>query len=141
MKKYLYQFMVTLFAMLSFALSSCSSDDDEILSSDDIVGTWKWDSFGTDATEDFFGEQYVQFNANGQYIEVDIDGYGSEGEVDVMRGQWKRSGNTITISGNGIPSTTTEISELTDTKLTLITLGVPMSYKRVDDSEIEQYLN
>ena len=133
--------MVTLFAMLSFALSSCSSDDDEILSSDDIVGTWKWDSFGTDATEDFFGEQYVQFNANGQYIEVDIDGYGSEGEVDVMRGQWKRSGNTITISGNGIPSTTTEISELTDTKLTLITLGVPMSYKRVDDSEIEQYLN
>lgn len=141
MKKYLYQFMVALFAMLSFALSSCSSDDDEILSSDDIVGTWKWDSFGTDATEDFFGEQYVQFNANGQYIEVDIDGYGSEGEVDVIRGQWKRSGNTITISGNGIPTTTTEISNLTDTDLTLITLGVPMSYKRVDDSAIDSYIN
>lgn len=141
MKKYLYQFMVTLFAMLSFALSSCSSDDDEILSSDDIVGTWKWDSFGTDATEDFFGEQYIQFNTNGQYIEVDIDGYGSEGEVDVIRGQWKRSGNTITISGNGIPTTTTEISNLTDTDLTLITLGVPMSYKRVDDSAIDSYIN
>lgn len=141
MKKYLYQFMVALMAITSFALVACSDDDDEVSSSDDIVGTWKWDSFGTDTTEDFFGEQYIQFNANGQYIEVGIDGYGSEGEVDIMRGQWKRSGNTITISGNGIPSTTTEISELTDTKLTLITLGVPMSYKRVDDSEIEQYLN
>ena len=58
-----------------------------------------------------------------------------------MKGQWKRSGNTITISGNGIPTTITEISNLTDTDLTLITLGVPMSYKRVDDSAIDSYLN
>ncbi len=141
MKKYLFKIMVALFAISSFTLIACSDDDDEVLSSDDIVGTWKWDSFGADATEDFFGEQYVQFNANGQYIEVGIDGYGSEGEVDVTRGQWKRSGNTITLSGNGIPTTTTKISELTDTDLTLVTLGISMSYKRVDDSEIEQYLN
>lgn len=139
MKKYLYQFMVALSAFLSFTFVACS-DDDDALSSDDIVGTWKWDSFGADAAEDFFGEQYIQFRADGQYIEVNLDGFGSEGEVDVIRGQWKQSGNTITVSGNGIPTTTTEIAELSDTKLKLVTLGVPMSYNRVSDSEIEQYL-
>lgn len=139
MKKCLYQFMVALIAISSFALVSCSDDDDEVISSD-IVGTWKWDSFGTDTTEDFFGEQYIQFNANGQYIEVGIDGYGSEGEVDIKRGQWRQSGNTIIVSGKGVPTTTTEITELTDTDLTLVTLGIHMSYKRVADSKIEEYL-
>lgn len=122
------------------SLNSCSDDDGEVLSSD-IVGTWKWDSFNTDETETFFGEQYIQFGSDGQYIEVGIDGFGSEGEVDIIRGQWKQSGNTITVSGNGVPTTTTEITELTDTDLTLVTLGIPMSYKRVADSEIEKYLN
>ena len=139
MKKYFYQFIVALMAISSFALVSCSDDDDEVISSD-IVGTWKWDSFGTDTTEDFFGEQYIQFNANGQYIEVGIDGYGSEGEVDIKRGQWRQSGNTIIVSGKGVPTTTTEITELTDTDLTLVTLGIHMSYKRVADSKIEEYL-
>lgn len=139
MKKYLYQFIVALMAISSFTFVACSDDDDEVISSD-IVGTWKWDSFSTDETEAFFGEQYIQFGSDGQYIEVGIDGFGSEGEVDIIRGQWRQSGNTITISGNGVPTTTTEITELTDTDLTLVTLGVPMSYKRVADSEIEEYL-
>ena len=132
--------MVALFAISAFALVSCSDDEDEVISSD-IVGTWKWDSFNTDETEVFFGEQYIQFGSDGQYIEVGIDGFGSEGEVDIIRGQWKQSGNTITVSGNGVPTTTTEITELTYTDLTLVTLGIPMSYKRVADSEIEKYLN
>ena len=140
MKKCLYQFMVALMAISSFALVSCSDDDDEVISSD-IVGTWKWDSFNTDETEAFFGEQYIQFGSDGQYIEVGIDGFGSEGEIDIIKGKWAQSGNTITISGNGVPTTTMEITELTDTDLTLVTLGIPMSYKRVADSEIEKYLN
>lgn len=138
MEKSIYRLFVVLFTILPFV--SCSDDEDATFSSD-IVGTWKWDSFGMDETEALFGEQYLQFNANGQYIEVGLDGFGSEGEVDIMRGQWRQSGNTITISGNGIPTTTTEITELTDTDLTLITLGISMSYQRVDDSEIEKYLN
>lgn len=141
MKKYLYQFMVALMAVASFTFVSCSDDDDDGAMSASIVGTWKWDSFNTDETEAFFGEQYIQFGSDGQYIEVGIDGFGSEGEVDIIRGQWRQSGNTITVSGNGVPTTTTEITELTDTDLTLVTLGVPMSYKRVADSEIEKYLN
>lgn len=141
MKKYLYQFMVALMAVASFTFVSCSDDDEEGISSGNIVGTWKWDSFNTDETEAFFGEQYIQFGVDGQWIEVDIRGLGSEGEVDIMKGQWKRSGNTITVSGNDIPTTTTEITELTDTDLTLVILGIPMSYKRVADSEIEKYLN
>ena len=140
MKKWLYQFIVALMAISSFALVSCSDDDDEVISSD-IVGTWKWDSFNTDETEAFFGEQYIQFCSDGQYIEVGIDGFGSEGEIDIIKGKWAQSGNTITISGNGVPTTTMEITELTDTDLTLVTLGIPMSYKRVADSEIEKYLN
>lgn len=139
MKKCLYQFMVALIAISSFALVSCSDDDDEVISSD-IVGTWKWDSFNTDETEAFFGEQYIQFGSDGQYIEVGIDGFGSEGEVDIKRGQWRQSGNTIIVSGKGVPTTTTEITELTDTDLTLVTLGIHMSYKRVADSKIEEYL-
>lgn len=139
MKKYFYQFIVALMAISSFALVSCSDDDDEVISSD-IVGTWKWDSFNTDETEAFFGEQYIQFGSDGQYIEVDIDGFGSEGEVDIKRGQWRQSGNTIIVSGKGVPTTTTEITELTDTDLTLVTLGIHMSYKRVADSKIEEYL-
>lgn len=140
MKKYLYQFMVALMAVASFAFVSCSDEEDETLSSD-IVGTWKWDSFNTDETEVLFGQQYIQFGVDGQWIEVDIRGLGSEGEVDIMRGQWRQSGNTITVSGNGVPTTTTEITELTETDLKLVTLGIPMSYKRVADSEIEKYLN
>lgn len=140
MKKYLNLFLMTIVTVCMLSLNSCSDDDGEVLSSD-IVGTWKWDSFNTDETEAFFGEQYIQFGSDGQYIEVGIDGFGSEGEVDIIRGQWKQSGNTITVSGNGVPTTTTEITELTDTDLTLVTLGIPMSYKRVADSEIEKYLN
>lgn len=132
-------FLTVIFVVCTLSFYSCSDDDDEVLSSD-IVGTWKWDSFNTDETETFFGEQYIQFGSDGQYIEVGIDGFGSEGEVDIIRGQWKQSGNTITISGNGVPTTTTEITELTDTDLTLVTLGIPMSYRRVADSEIEKYL-
>lgn len=140
MKKYLNLFFMAIVTVCMLSLNSCSDDDGEVLSSD-IVGTWKWDSFNTDETEAFFGEQYIQFGSDGQYIEVGIDGFGSEDEVDIIRGQWKQSGNTITVSGNGVPTTTTEITELTDTDLTLVTLGIPMSYKRVADSEIEKYLN
>ena len=140
MKKYLNLFFMAIVTVCMLSLNSCSDDDGEVLSSD-IVGTWKWDSFNTDETEAFFGEQYIQFGSDGQYIEVGIDGFGSEGEVDIIRGQWKQSGNTITVSGNCVPTTTTEITELTDTDLTLVTLGIPMSYKRVADSEIEKYLN
>lgn len=140
MKKYLNLFFMAIVTVCMLSLNSCSDDDGEVLSSD-IVGTWKWDSFNTDEMEAFSGEQYIQFGSDGQYIEVGIDGFGSEGEVDIIRGQWKQSGNTITVSGNGVPTTTTEITELTDTDLTLVTLGIPMSYKRVADSEIEKYLN
>ena len=131
---------VVLLAVCALSFYSCSDDEGEI-SSSDIVGTWKWDSFNTDETEAFFGEQYIQFGSDGQYIEVGIDGFGSEGEIDIIKRKWAQSGNTITISGNGVPTTTMEITKLTDTDLTLVTLGIPMSYKRVADSEIEKYLN
>lgn len=50
-------------------------------------------------------------------------------------------GNTLTIYGNeDYVTSTSEIIKLTDTYLMLSTLGIPTSYKRVPDSEIEKYL-
>lgn len=131
---------MALFAIISFALTSCGNDD-EPDTGGDLIGTWEWDSFNTDETEDIFGKQYIQFGSDGQYIEVDIDdGFGSEEEVDIKRGQWKQSVNTITVSGEGLITVTAKITELTDTDLTIVVLGLSMSYKRVDDSIIENYL-
>lgn len=141
MKKYLYQIFVLILAITSLTFVSCSDGDDDEISSSNIVGTWENDSFSTDEAETFFGKQYVQFNANGEFIEIDVDGYGSEGDVDITRGQWKKEGNTISISGKGVTPVTTQITNLTNTDLTLVTLGISLSYKRVDDSIIDKYLN
>ena len=143
MKKRIYLLFVALLAVSSFTLVSCSSDDDDDILSGSIVGTWKWDIFsGVDIDDDdplydFWGTEYVQFQKDGTFIEVDIYG----GEVEVTKGQWVQSGNTITVSASGYITTTFTITNLTDTDLTLVTLGIPMSFERVDDSEIEQYLD
>ncbi len=143
MKRRIYLLFVALLAVSSFALVSCSNDDDDDDVSGSIVGTWKWVALGGADIDDLviFGSQYVQFQENGTYIEVDINDYGDGDEIEVMKGQWVQSGNTITVSGSGIVTITTSITNLTDTYLTLVTAGISMSYERVDDSEIEQYLH
>ncbi len=139
MKKFLYQFMVTLMAISSFALVSCSDDDNDDGLSSDIVGTWK-----VDFLDSILNEQYIQFRSDGQFIEVFIDKFmvDSEDEIEITRGQWKCTGNTLTLIPNSdyYITSTSEIIKLTDTDLMLSTLGISTSYKRVDDSEIEKYL-
>lgn len=143
MKKYLYPFMMALMVILSFAFVSCSSDDDgDGAMSASIVGTWKNNTFyGSGELEDFYGEQYVQFRADGRYIEVEVGGYGSEGKVNISEGRWQQSGNTIVLSETDEITATVVISKLTDTDFILYWGGLSMSYKRVADSEIEKYLN
>lgn len=122
--------MVAIFATMTFSLTSCGDDDEP--SAGNIVGTWK-SSGGTNA--EFGIIQYIQFNTNGSYIEVNIDEYG----VETLRGQWKQNDNKVTISGSDIISITATIVELTSSELVLNTLW-EQKYKKVSDSEIEKYL-
>lgn len=143
MKKYLYPFMVALMALSSFALVSCSDDsDDDGTVSASIVGTWKYEFLDSDELNDYFDEQYIQFKVDGTMIEVYISRFlVSETEVEISKTRWSCSGNTLTIYGNeDYVTSTSEIIKLTDTYLMLSTLGIPTSYKRVPDSEIEKYL-
>lgn len=145
MKKCLERLMAAVLLLTAtFALGGCSDDDEGVVEGS-IVGTWKCTSLKE--AEDLFGQQYVQFREDGTYIEVDItDDYvvdGEvlwEGEVEILRGRWTQDGTSIHVSGPDIVSIDTQITNLTDTRLTLTTVGIPLSYVRVDDSEIEQYL-
>ena len=142
MKKYLYPFMVALMAISSFTFVSCSDDGDDGAMSASIVGTWKFEFLDSDELNDYFDEQYIQFRADGTMIEVYISRFlVSEAEVEISKTRWSCSGNTLTIYGNeDYVTSTSEIIKLTDTYLMLSTLGIPTSYKRVPDSEIEKYL-
>lgn len=135
-------FLLLAVAGIGLFAAGCSDEDEngEDISSGDIVGTWKWDSFNIEETE-LFGEQYIQFSSDGQYIEVDIYADWVEEEIEVTRGVWKQSENKITVSGgDDIVTTTMKIDRLTETDLTLVVLGISMSYTRVPDAEIEKYL-
>lgn len=135
MKKYLSLLFVALLATLSLGLTSCGNDDDGP-NDNEIIGTWQED----DALSEALGTTvYVQFGSDHTFIEVDI--YDYDNEVDVERGRWERNGNTIKISGGDLKTTSTEIKKLTSTELTLETLGIPTSYKKVSDSAINKYLN
>lgn len=130
MKKYLNLFIVAIFATVSFALTSCGSDDDEPTTSSSIVGTWE-------STDYPMGiKQTLQFASNGKYIEVTVDG----DEVDVTKGTWKQDGNKVTVIEEeyNIPMEATVVSVSKD-KLILDMLW-KVTYKKVSDSSIDKYL-
>lgn len=136
------------FVILLLSLTGCS--DDEGTTEGNLVGTWRCTVMdGNPLFGDFFGdgEQYLQFKADGTFIEVDIyyDYYVDgklvyEGETEVLRGKWVRSGDKITLSGGGEPTVTYEITKLTDSIFHVLCFGITMTYDRVDDSAIEPYL-
>ena len=143
-------FNLPLFLILfitSFSFMSCSDDEGEI-TTNNIVGTWKWINWFTDEDandESLFEsvEQYIQFKADGSYIGVDIAGdyiingeVVEEGSIEVRKGTWGMSEDKLIIDGS-----TFNIDELTDDELTISYMGIAASYSRVSDSEINQYLN
>ena len=138
MKKYLKLLFVAIFATMTLSLASCKDDKDEP-EGGDLVGTWKV-SDGWDALD---MTQYIQFKSDGTCINVVIMGdmwsgindYLGEDDIEIEYGKWSRSGDTLTI--NGYDST---IVKLTSSKLEVRQLGITMSYVKVPDSEIEQYL-
>lgn len=134
MKKQITYLFLTVFSVIAFALTSCSKDNDNIID-DDIVGTWKNITFGDDLSE-IVGTQYMQFSENGAYTEVNI----YSNETEILKGKWEKNGNKISVYGNDIESIPTEIIHLTESELKLLAAGITLSYKRVPDSEIEEYI-
>lgn len=127
MTKYLKLLFVALFATMTVSLYSCKDDKDEP-EGGDIVGTWK------SALSGVFGEtQYIQFQKDGTAINVIIDD--GDGKMEIEKGKWSMSGNVLSL--NGFNST---IESLTSSKLVVITLGIPTTWLKVPDSEIEKYL-
>lgn len=134
MKKYLYLMIVALFATMSVALTSCSSDDDEPKGTDGtIVGTWRVDTM---KMGDMWQVDYVRFKENGTYESVAV--INVTGELDLVpdSGTWHRDGNNITIDGLTAP-----IKELNDKKMVLGIGGGSITYNRCPDSEMDRYLD
>lgn len=136
MKKQFTYLFLTVFSVMALILTSCSKDDNDNITDNNIVGTWKNISFEGDLSE-IIGTQYIQFNENGIYREINV----YSDETDILTGKWKQNGNKINIDGDGdTQSITSEITHLTESELKLLAAGITLSYKRVPDSEIEEYI-
>lgn len=136
MKKQITYLFLTVFYVMALILTSCSKDDNDNITDNNIVGTWKNISFEGDLSE-IIGTQYIQFNENGIYREINV----YSDETDILTGKWKQNGNKINIDGDGdTQSITSEITHLTESELKLLAAGITLSYKRVPDSEIEEYI-
>lgn len=134
MKKYLYLLFVALFATMSFALTSCSNDD-EPSAGGDIVGSWE----NVTDWATLIGKQYVKFESDGTYYE--INEYASDGEVEVLKAKWKKDGNTLKVFGSkDMQDGTATISNLTDNTFTITAYGISQDYKRVSDSVLDKYI-
>lgn len=133
MKKYLYLLFVALFATMSFALTSCSSDDDEP-SASNIVGTWKSNG---GAMEQAGLTQYIRFSKDGKYDEVTLD----DGVFDDhLYGDYEVTGSILSITGGNLYGISSDIVKVTDKTLTIRTAGISQDYVKVSDSEMDKYL-
>ena len=122
MKRFLY----SLFLVLLSVVALTSSENGEDVSYDKLIGTWVLWGAGSDS--------YVQFRDDGTCCTVDIvDGYP---EVEKM--DWALAGKMIILYAD-FPMWI-EIVSLSDSKMELRIFGFVTPYRRVPDSEIEQYL-
>ena len=127
--------MAVLFSALTVSFVSCSKDDEP--DNSNIVGTWQ----NVDGLASAMGiQQYVQFAENGTYYEVNVYPASTGGEVDVLKGQWHKDGNSLKITGTDLINSSATIKTLSGNKLILEILGISQEFKRVSDSVIDQYL-
>lgn len=132
------QYLIYLLAIISiFTFTSCG-DDEPSSGNSDLIGTWQEDDEFTDVFNDVLDYEtyhFIQFKKDGTYIEVDVFD-----EVEVIKGTWTRKGNTI-YATNEHASSSSKIVSITKNTLVTSTLGIEQTYKRVDDSIINKYLN
>lgn len=100
MKKILSILTIVAVTMCAFSFVSCSNDDDDNLSTADVVGTWmttsvQIDGKWVDLTSSLYESQraYANFKSDGTYV-----GWGSLGNGS---GTWKLEGRTLTTYVSG----------------------------------------
>lgn len=99
MKKFISSYKSTVLYLViavlicPFALTSCSDDDGDSVSSSNIVGTWVGDDYDT-----FYSNVTITFNSNGTGSAT-IERHG--GYTSIYRGQftYKLKGNKVTTKG------------------------------------------
>lgn len=123
------------FAILSGIAFSCSSDDGATTSGE-FTGKWYYKEYkvagATIPYDDHepCGKDYVQFNADGTGLNVDVWSCAE----DVALFTYTRSGNTITVTSDGV-SDTAQITELSST-----TLKVKVTYDFDGDGDDESVI-
>lgn len=130
--------MLTIF---SLAITSCGNSDGP--SSGSLIGTWKLDPEIADLFEE---DDYYRFNKDGTGLMVSVTtkydpstGEKTEPEVDVEKFTYTVDGDKLTrIDGDG--EVLTGQYKVSGNKLTLTKL-ITATYTRVDPSELDQYLN
>lgn len=132
------QYLIYLLAIISiFTFTSCG-DDEPSSGNSDLIGTWQEDDEFTNVFNDVLDYDtyhFIQFKKDGTYIEIDV-----LSEVEIIRGTWTRKGDTI-YATNEHASSSIKIVSITKNTLVTSTFGIEQTYKRVDDSVINKYLN
>ena len=113
MKKFLKLTFLVLVATTSILITSCSKDDDD-LSKDEIVGTWKASEVSTNGTSYSawpFETTTATFNSNGTYSGRGYFGNGT--------GTWTKKGNTVYTYIDGEEYYKYEVLEISSNTCTL----------------------
>ena len=132
MKRYLYFFFVAILASLSFTLTSCGDDKEgDLNNSNDLVGSWK---LVQGSSSIVIAADYIRFEENGKYYQIYLE------DMDVDRGTWKRTGNTIELKSSEFITDTAEIVELTNSTLKMKLLSIPFTYEKVSNTETDKYI-
>lgn len=121
-----------LFAVMALLSAACSDDDAEITGT--VIGAWK---NTTEAYEEAGITSYVQFLDDGTFCKVTLNG----DSLDIVESTWTMSGTVITVNESGdFSEVELTVTTLTDNTLEFIVLGFNLSFTRVDEEEMEQYL-
>lgn len=135
-KRCVYSLCLVLFSIVT--LTSCDKDNDSIDFSK-LIGTWKSTTLADDPEYlDGLKAQYDQYKEDGTYYAVNTYW---DGTYEVYAGgKWEPDGNKIRIIWDDGETDMIEVVSVEDSKLELLLVHAVISYTRVPDSEIEQYL-
>jgi hypothetical protein len=115
------KFNLLALAILSSFAISCSSDDGPSTSGD-LIGKWYFKEYKVQGQtipyddHEECGKDYIQFNNDGTGANVDVWNC----EEDIASFTYTRSGNTLTITSDGV-SDTVQITELSSANLKIKT--------------------